>query len=132
MKRQSGFSALEALVALAIITIALLPLLSLQTQVTRDHGVQRALFARAAATENALELVRAINPSAERTGSMPLGDQTLRWSSRPISRETRSTRQGEGEGEFAVRLYRLDVTVTAPGGAVVANFEVDALGWRRI
>lgn len=126
---QSGFSAIEALAALAIIAIALIPLAELQTQITRDHGQQRAAREQASAQASALALLGAINPMLAPAGSRSLDEGTMmRWRATPISPQIRSTRLGAGEGDFEVRLYR--VTVSIEGRRSRSTFALDQLGWR--
>lgn len=134
MTRRSeiGFSAIEALVALAIVAIALLPLLSLQSQVTRGFGRQREVREAAAAQHNSLALLRDLNVMETPTGELRLDQRaTMRWNAHPISRLVTTTRQGTGEGDFIVALYRVDVSVTGAGRPVY-QFSVDQVGWRAV
>jgi Tfp pilus assembly protein PilV len=134
MKRKqsaSGFSALEALVAVAIIAVALVPLLDLQTQVTRDAVRQQALYAESVAIQDGLALLRDLNPMANESGALPHGEGgQIVWRARPITRPTQTTLGGSGYGPFDVQLYTVEIEVTAQSGAAVAAFSVDKLGWR--
>ncbi len=131
-RRQSGFSVLEALAALAIVAVAMIPLLSLQTQVSRDFIHQRALREQISAQRNALAMLRDLNVMREPAGLRQLGpDTAISWSAAPLSALTRSTRQGSGDGEFEVRLYRVQVTITL-AGAAPHTFAVDQIGWRAL
>jgi general secretion pathway protein I len=131
-RRQSGFSVLEALAALAIVAVAMIPLLSLQTQVSRDFIHQRALREQISAQRNSLAILRDLNVMATPSGQRQLGpDISMRWTASPLSALTRSTRQGSGEGEFEVRLYRVDIVITH-GGAAPFAFSVDQIGWRAL
>ena len=128
---QSGFSAIEALVALAIIAVALVPLTDLQTQIVRGHSRQREIREQAAMQQNALAVLRDINLMAAPDGARLIGENlTLRWRATPLSRVVRSTRAGEGDGDFNVRLYRVAVEVSGPRSA--ASFSVDQVGWQSI
>ena len=128
--RQAGFSVIEALVAVAVIAIALLPLVALQMQVSRDHVRQRVVRAEIAAQCNALALLRDANIMDAPRGERDLGDgQNMRWAATPLSRLTRTTDRGTGDGEFDVVLYRVEVTIDLGEGAPFV-FDVEQLGWR--
>ena len=121
---------LEALAALAIVAVAMIPLLSLQTQVSRDFIHQRALREQIGAQRNSLAIVRDLNIMESPNGARRLGPNTaMSWTATPRSVLVRSTRQGSGEGEFEVRLYRVDITISQTGAAPYA-FTIDQLGWR--
>ena len=132
MKREAGFSALEALAALAIVAIALIPLISLQIQVTRDHVRHQAIYAEATATHNALALLREVNPMSAPAGEIGIGDSRVRWRATPQGAARRTTRMGSGEGGFLVQIYNLQVEVLDPTQATTIAFEVDLLGWRAL
>jgi general secretion pathway protein I len=123
---QAGFSVIEALVAVAIIAIALLPLAALQGQVSRAAAQQQTLQLRLAAERNALAVLKEVNPMREGEGVRDLGGgRTLRWTAVPIS-ETAPNRAGG----FEVALYRLEVQIADANGAAVSMLTLDQVGWR--
>ncbi len=130
MKRtaQSGFSAIEALVAVAIVALALVPLASLQGQVSRTVARQQETQVRLNAERNALALLREVNLADAPQASRELGaGQVLRWQAEAISPPTRSS-----SGEFDVTLYRLEATIADQDGAIIAEFSLEQLGWRPV
>ena len=131
-RAQSGFSVIEALAALAIIAIALIPLMSLQVQVSRGYIHQRELRAELTARRNGLALLRDLNIMESPSGVRALDPETtMSWSAAPISPLTRNTRQGAGEGEFSVRLFRVRISLIRPGASPDV-FSVEQLGWRPV
>lgn len=131
-RAQTGFSVIEALAALAIIAIALIPLVSLQTQVSRGYIQQREQRAELTARRNSLALLRDLNIMETPSGVRALDPETtMSWSAAPISPLTRNTRQGAGEGEFDVRLFRVRISLTRPGASPNV-FSVEQLGWRPV
>ncbi|MEO0674994.1 MAG: hypothetical protein AAFY32_08320, partial [Pseudomonadota bacterium] len=70
---QAGFSVLEAIVAVALIAAAFLPLLALQTQLTRTAIAIERAEANLLARNNALALLQAINPGMRPAGSEEMG-----------------------------------------------------------
>ncbi len=132
-RRQSGFSAIEALAALALVAVALIPLISLQSQVARSHARHRDLRIEATAIENAIALVREVNPMSAPRGALAIGENsTLTWRSVPIAPAVRTTRAGSGEGEFIVQLFRLDVETRDRNGRPTSAFSFEKLGWRAL
>lgn len=130
MKRahQSGFSVIEALVAVAIVALAMLPLASLQGQVSRAAARQQQVQMRVSAEHNALALLRDLNIMTAPEGVRDLGaGLTLRWRAAPISRLVRGT-----SGEFDVTLFRVEASVEDANQRAVADFSVDQLGWRAV
>ena len=129
-RAQTGFSVIEALAALAIIAIALIPLVSLQTQVSRGYIQQREQRAELTARRNSLAILRDLNIMESPSGERALdSDTTMSWSAAPISPLARNTRQGAGEGEFDVGLFRVRVSLTRAGASPSA-FSIVQLGWR--
>lgn len=132
-RRRSGFSLIEALVALTIAALVLGAIFELQIQMAR--GQQRAIDAieQVAAQENALALIRDMNPMATPIGeiALPQGD-TIRWTSSPKSEPTLSIGFPSGDGQFTVQLYSVTVEVERRSGLSPQPMVFDRLGWRRL
>ncbi|MEQ1619008.1 MAG: prepilin-type N-terminal cleavage/methylation domain-containing protein [Terricaulis sp.] len=129
MKReqQSGFSVIEALVAVAIIAVAILPLASLQGQVSRTAGRQQQAQLSLAAERSAMAALRDLNVMETPDGALELGgDRVLRWQAHPIS-----SAAATNSGEFSVALYAVQAQVADHRGREIAKFSVDQVGWRR-
>jgi general secretion pathway protein I len=135
MKRrmERGISVMEALAAVALVAIALIPLMSVQVRIQRDYMRQQAVRAEIEAQRNALAVLRDINMMQEPSGSRPLSDQqTLRWQATPKSAVVRSTNRGSGDGPFDVALYAVVVRVDDEDGRAICGFTVLGLGWRSL
>ncbi|MGE0741143.1 MAG: hypothetical protein AB7O98_07350 [Hyphomonadaceae bacterium] len=123
---------LEALIAVAIVAMALVPIMSLESQLTRRHAAQRAEHASLLAQQNALAIIRDMNVWQSPDGSAELqSGSIMRWRATPLSSPRRSLRAGNGEGDFEIVLYRLDVEILDRAGNRLTRFSVDKLGWRR-
>jgi prepilin-type N-terminal cleavage/methylation domain-containing protein len=132
MKTRSGFSLIEALVALAIAAMCLLALLALQRQLTRaEHRYEQALTG-VALQRDALALLRDINPTERPTGQLPLGQgRRLSWTAQPLTGTHSNTAYEGGQGDYDLRLYRLRVRLLAADGTELNSFDLDRVGWRR-
>lgn len=127
-RRQSGFSVIEALAAMAIVAMALLPLASLQGQVSRAGAHQQTVRERIAAERNAMALLRDINVMDEQSGMRRLSDDlVLRWTATPVSRAVRTNL-----GSFEVALFTVRAELVRGDGAPVAAFALEQIGWRAI
>jgi prepilin-type N-terminal cleavage/methylation domain-containing protein len=132
VKRVAGFSLLEALVALAIAAVCLVPLLTLQRQVIDSERRHEATMRRAEIQRNALVLLREVNPTEDPEGQVSLPpDLTLSWTSTPISDAKLATGQPtSGDGVFTVQLYRLEAQVLKGDQPIVPPFSVERVGWQ--
>jgi type II secretory pathway pseudopilin PulG len=130
VKRVAGFSLLEALVALAIAALCLIPLMSLQRTYIDGQRRHEAALQRAETQKNALTILRQINPTDEPEGQAVLPpDLTVSWTAPEISDLKTSTGFPSGDGQYQVQLYRLDASVTRGDQKVVPDFSVERVGW---
>lgn len=130
--RQSGFSVIEALVAIAVLAVALVPLLTLQIQLTRAAEHQQALRERITSQRNAVAVLRDVNFMETPQGVIALhGEMRLSWRARPTSPVVKSTRQGAADGDFEVALYQVEVAISE-NESVLTTFSLMELGWRRV
>ena len=130
MKRVAGFSLLEALVALAIAALCLIPLMSLQRTYVDGQRRHEAALQRAEIQKNALVILRQINPTDEPQGQAVMApDLTLSWTATEISDLKTSTGFPSGDGQYQVQLYRLDASVSRGDRKVVPDFSVERVGW---
>ena len=131
MKARAGFSALEALIAAAILGLALAPLLDLQRQSMRAAARYDAAREALSMQRSALEILTSVNPMAEPMGQRALSGQVaLAWVARPLSRPTRSVAYSQPQGEFEIALFRLDVRIIR-NRTLLTTFSTEQIGWRR-
>jgi general secretion pathway protein I len=125
-----GFSLLEAIVALAILTTAGLALFAWISASFDSLNRIEDNNRRAAAELNALEYLKTVNPMQTPTGNVTLGETSLRWQSRALDAPRPNVPDGEGAGPFLVALYEVDVTLE---GATIGRhaFRVQQLGFVR-
>ncbi len=113
-RRDLGFTLLEAIVALVLLTTAGLALFSwINNGFDSLQRIERA-NAIAAAEVNALEFMRNINPASRPDGNIRLGEVNLTWRAKPITEE-RTNRGDTGDpGIFKVSLYETELVLDAP------------------
>jgi len=130
---REGFSLIEALVALTIAAIMLTAIFELQQQMIRGQRRAADVMDQVAAQENALALMKDINPSSTPSGQIvvPQGD-TIRWSSKPVSPTVVNAGFPTGNGTFEVTLYEIQVDIIRDGKKVGAPLIFQRMGWWRI
>ena len=131
--RRSGFSLIEALVALTIAALVLGAIFEMQIQMAR--GQQRAIdvIEQVVVQENALALTQDINPMATPSGAivLPRGD-TVRWTSSPKGEPVINAGFPLGDGLFSVQLFTVTIEVERRTGRSPAPMVIDRLGWQRM
>lgn len=124
--RESGFSTLEVVAAVAIIAVALVPIMMLQTQLARSQARLDAAHDQSTSAQNALALLRDINPMSTPTGRRRLDARTeLAWSSTPIS----GVSQTVNPTGFEVQLYRV-TGVVERDNVPLTTTQIELVGWR--
>jgi prepilin-type N-terminal cleavage/methylation domain-containing protein len=127
--RAAGFTLIETIVALVILSAALMAFYSLLS--TLLNGAVR-LEAGSLAYDrrtNALELATTLNPMLAPQGRFDLGTYRISWTSRLLDNIRQSSRYPSGRGIFWVGLYR--VTLAFPDDPQIPPIEVTRVGYRR-
>lgn len=132
MSWRPGVSVVEVLVAVAIVGLALVPLVSIQSQIARTHARYIETYERATDQRNALALLAELNPMADPRGARDLGGgAVLRWQSTALTPVKRSAGYPVDDGPFDVALYRVAAQIERADRAAVP-MDVELLGWRRV
>ncbi len=128
---QRGFSLLEAMAAVALIAVAFLPFLALQSRLSETALAIDRAERIVVAKKSALAFLRVINPAARPQGSEQAGEAILTWNASPAGPERPALDSGGGENRFVVQIYRIDARLVFVDGQE-SRFTVDALGWRTV
>lgn len=130
-RRRPGFSTLEALAAVAIVAIALTPLIALQSYVARTHLRHDQIYERTRLQRNAFALLRDLNPSTQPEGAIELeAGVRMSWVSRAKTAPTLVAGYPIGDGEFDVTLFEVQVLIENARGEEKARFAIDRVGWQ--
>jgi len=131
MKTQ-GFSLLEVIVALVLITSIGMALFSWMN--TNTMSLQRVQFVqqRNIATRNALMYINTINPLQNPQGSTTLGSYIVNWNSKALEPPKDGMTHTGAQGFYQVGLYEVAVEVQDLDKQVLANFTVREVGYLQV
>lgn len=137
IRKDSGLSMLEVLVAVAVIGAALTPLVAIQGQISQTHVRYQAAYANATLQRNALDLLQDMNPMKTPQGDIDLdGANHMRWTATPITRVDRSTDYPVGDGRYDMALYTVAVEIYDAKAAATTpakvRFSTERIGWQRL
>lgn len=126
---EAGFTVLEAIVAVAVLGLAMVPLLALQVQTTQGAlALERTVDTRIA-RDTALAYVRLIDPVAAPEGELDIGGGwKMRWKTASLAPERPAVAGRVDKGRYAVNRVHVTAEVTHESGrrtsveAVIAGF----------
>lgn len=127
-RHQSGFSLLEAIIALTIMATTLLALYSWLSTNTIALNRTRAVAYALQDARTALAVVETINPMEQPRGEREMPPLDIRWVARPITeRRTGMSRSGTPT-QFDLMLYEVGVEVFRDD-VLSREFTVRKAGW---
>lgn len=126
---RAGFSVMEALVSVALIGVAMIPLyLFQQTLADASFGVASELE-RLEAHDSAVAYLSAFDPIAEPQGEIEIADWTLTWNARRVAGENPADGY-LGGSNYAVYLYEVDAELSR--GSQVRRFTIRRVAWELV
>lgn len=126
--KEAGFSVLEALVAMAILAGALLPLLALQGQFIRSVAQMDAVEERLSVQALLAAKIASTNLSDISEGSFDVEDVTVNWSAAPLVAPRPVKNQGGQRSRFNVTYYSVTAILVQPTGQRT-SMDMRGLGW---
>ncbi|MEM9170549.1 MAG: hypothetical protein AAGC56_12965 [Pseudomonadota bacterium] len=128
---EAGFSLIEGLVALALVSVAFLPLLALQSRLAETAAAVKRAETLVTVYENAIARLERVNPTVFPEGREEFADAVMTWTARPASVEKRVRDQAGNEGRFEAQLFVVDVQIMFDDGRT-ANFQMKKMGWQAV
>lgn len=130
-RRQSGFTLLEAIIALVIFTMGAIALYGwLGVNLKTLARVQERREA-VALTNSALDTVRQINPMETPRGRRKISELVIEWEAKPVEPARPAVTQVGLRTIFEVQLFTLDVRLKR-SGVEIDRFSVRQLGYKQI
>lgn len=119
-RRTQGFSTLELLVALAILSLGLMALIDFRLGLLQTQSRQLAQAEAIHHEANALAVLRQINPAAQPSGRRPLGPSVrLQWEARILGGYRPQLAWLGGETGYRVALFKVNYAIHEAGAAIL-------------
>lgn len=125
-----GFTLIEAIVAIAIAGIALVPLITFVGQMTTALMRAGDANARSLAQQASIEFLETLNPLEQPIGQDQIGDLIIRWESRDIIKPNTAMRANTGLAAYSLGFYDVQVTVEQAGRGPWFTFDMRKVGFR--
>ncbi len=130
-RAQTGFTLLEAIVALVVFTMGALALYGwLSTNIITLDRI-RARQQMELTMHSALDLIRRTNPMDTPVGERQVGDLKVSWISALLEPAKPNVVQSGRPGIFVVGLYEVSVRVSR-NGQLLQTFQVRQVGWKQV
>jgi general secretion pathway protein I len=109
----AGFTLLEAIVALTVMALALIPLVTFIAQTADQLNRAAEANERSLVTQSVLALMEPVNPLAEPEGTLPLDDEiAVSWRAEPLAPPSEGPLVGTLLAGYRIGFYGVNVTVT--------------------
>ncbi len=126
-----GFTLLEAIVALAVLALALVPMVAFVSQSANELLRAGESNERSFVMQSALALMEPINPMAEAQGSLPLDRNiTLSWESAVLVEPNPGINIGAGLPAYRLGFYKVHVTLSR-GPEPWFDFDMRKVGYEK-
>lgn len=132
MTRQNGFTLLEAVVAMVLISGAGAALFSwINTELDSVARLQQS-NARAEAMVNVLELMHTVNPMLTPEGTVSFAAYRLTWTAREVTPMQDGLSYPRGISLYQLALYDTLVRVINPDGTPWFDFTLRQVGYKKV
>lgn len=112
LRAMRGFTLIEAIVALAIIGVTIIPIMAFLTNASRQLAIAADATQRAFTEQTLLAYAETINPLDKPTGQAELSrNLQIVWASEEIVPPTIEPRPGAKAGDAKVGMYRINISV---------------------
>jgi general secretion pathway protein I len=127
-----GFTLLEAIVAMTIVGVALVPILTFISQMTTGLSRAADLNARSLAQQSVVELLEPLNPMDQPVGEDQIGNLLVRWSSETLVPPNTGPILGSKLTAFGIGFYKVTVSVDRVDRGPWFTFDMRKVGYRQL
>lgn len=123
---RAGFSIMETLVSVALLSIAIIPLYTLQQTLAQSAARLQETTERVEAQESAIAYLETLDIYASPEGQTELGEWTLSWTSQVIAFEENADGY-LGPGLYSIGLF--EISARLERGTQQYDYTVRRVGW---
>jgi prepilin-type N-terminal cleavage/methylation domain len=127
MRAMHGFTLIEVLIALAILSASLATVLGMFSQGQQNTAKVSQVYQITRQQNNIFNALQQINPAQKQQGTHQIGDLTYQWQANPISPLV-PLRSDDGLALKYVQLYQ--ITVDYQYKQQAGQFAFEKLGWQ--
>lgn len=132
MRRQQGFTLMEAIVALVLVATTGMALFSwVNSNILTLQRVQ-ATNSQDAATVNALQYLHNVNPMATPDGKVALGTYTMNWTTEQLTEPRDTAGYPTGNGLYQIAMYQTQVRMQSQDGKDWFDFKLQQVGYKKV
>lgn len=129
---QSGFGLLEAIVALVLISVAVMAAYDwINTNLITISRVQDVV-SKTQTKNNVLGFMANLNPMQNPSGKQDFLDYRLDWQSKPIAPEQDQISGTQGMGLYRVGLYEITLNIQHPDGSPWFSERITQVGYKKV
>ncbi|WP_353573355.1 prepilin-type N-terminal cleavage/methylation domain-containing protein [Candidatus Albibeggiatoa sp. nov. BB20] len=129
--KSKGFSLLEAIVALVLVSMVGMALFSwINTNLQNLYRIQQ-VQKRHEAVRNAMVFMETINPLKQPEGDTKIGFYRFKWQTQILAEPTDNTRGLKGAGIYTVGLYETDVDIYVEQ-ELVSTVKLHQVGYKQV
>lgn len=129
---QAGFTLLEAIISIAVLLAALVPLYVLVSSVSQSAFRLDQANHRAEIETDALNIMAAVNPMDKPEGTVDLGPYSVHWTATVVAGPLDGSGYPTGISAYRIGLFDAKVQVSDPSGQILVNFPLRMVGYKHV
>lgn len=128
--KQAGFTVLEVLVALVIVSSSGMALLSWMNSSTMALERAEQYLTEELMIANATDYIRLINPMAQPEGEYNYGEEWFSWQAKAVTAERQGVSYPNGRGYYTLQMFKVTVELYWQS-EFLYDFELYQVGYRQ-
>lgn len=134
LKKSNGFSLLEVIMAMVVLSVSLLPLFAIFGSYLNAMRTMSNENEKAQARDQILSYMNGVNPFTQKEGNFELGTLSFSWNATPIVENIENVDSNNGrvnKGNFKVSLYDTQINATKPNDDKWLEFSIRQIGYEK-